>query len=149
MPEHKKESAALKGRQQIASFLGQPTSVAQRWAKSRMPITRVDRSGDASPEELTRWLGRESTEEPIHIATESDDSSSEVKRGLSFVRERGNVGKKKQSFRAALQCSVCKARVAIDRHEVIVLYSALGSHTRAFPSRCGHAGQSHFLLDPR
>jgi hypothetical protein len=97
MQKAKKESASLKGWQQIAGFLGQPTSVAQRWAKSGMPITREGRSIYASPEELNRWLGRESAGEPVHIATESNDLSSELKRGLSFVRDRGNVGKKKQS----------------------------------------------------
>jgi hypothetical protein len=94
---NRKEISSLKGWQQIATFLGQPTSVAQHWAKSGMPITREDRSVHASPEELNRWLGRESAGEPIHIATESDDLSSELKRGLAFVRKRGNGAKKKQS----------------------------------------------------
>jgi hypothetical protein len=31
----------LNGWQQIADFLGEPISVAQRWAKSGMPITEV------------------------------------------------------------------------------------------------------------
>jgi hypothetical protein len=82
MPKPKKQPEALKGWQQIAAFLGQPTSVAQRWAKSGMPITREGRSVHASPEQLNRWLGRESADEPFHIATESDDLSSELKRGL-------------------------------------------------------------------
>jgi hypothetical protein len=97
MPKAKKQSGALKGWQQIATFLGQPTSVAQRWAKSGMPISREGRSVHASPEELNRWLGRESAGEPVQIATESADLSSELKRGLAFVRKRGNGGKKKQS----------------------------------------------------
>jgi hypothetical protein len=57
----------LKGWQQIATFLGQPRSVAQRWAKSGMPVTREGRSLHASPEELNRWLGRESAGEPVQI----------------------------------------------------------------------------------
>jgi hypothetical protein len=101
MPKPKKQPDTLKGWQQIAAFLGQPTSVAQRWAKSGMPITRGGRNVGASPEELNRWLGRESAGEPVHIATESEDLSSELKRGLSFVRERGNVGKKKQNISPA------------------------------------------------
>jgi len=32
-----KQRESLNGWQQIAAFLGQPTSVAQRWAKSGMP----------------------------------------------------------------------------------------------------------------
>jgi hypothetical protein len=96
-----KQTTSLKDWQQIAGFLGQPTSVAQRWAKSGMPIAREGRSVHSSREELNRWLGRESAGEPIHIATESDDLSSELKRGLSLVREHGNEGKKKQSPPAA------------------------------------------------
>jgi hypothetical protein len=40
----------------------------------------------ASPEELNRWLGRE-VSEPVQIATEPADLTSELKRGLSFVRK--------------------------------------------------------------
>ena len=43
MPKQKKESGSLNGWQQIADFLGQPTSVAQRWAKSGMPLTHIGR----------------------------------------------------------------------------------------------------------
>jgi hypothetical protein len=39
-----KKSEPLKGWQQIAAFLGQPVSVAQRWAKSGMPVSREGRS---------------------------------------------------------------------------------------------------------
>jgi hypothetical protein len=101
MPKQKKQSDALKGWQQIAGFLGQPTSVAQRWAKSGMPIRREGRSVHASPEELNRWLGRESAGERVHIANESDDLSSELKRGLSFVLDRGNGRRKKNISLAA------------------------------------------------
>jgi hypothetical protein len=55
----KTESDSLKGSQQIATFLGQPLSVAQRWAKFGMPVTREGRCVYASPKELNRWLGRE------------------------------------------------------------------------------------------
>jgi phage terminase Nu1 subunit (DNA packaging protein) len=83
----KEESGLLVGWQQIANFLGQPLSVAQRWAKSGMPISREGRRAQASPEELNGWLGRESNDEPVQIATESPDLSSELKRGFSFVRK--------------------------------------------------------------
>jgi len=65
----------LKGWRQIAEFLGQPVSTAQRWAKSGMPVSRQRRSVHASPEELNRWLGRE-------------DLSTELRRALSYVRKR-------------------------------------------------------------
>jgi hypothetical protein len=87
MPRQKKESGPLKGWQQIADFLGQPSSVAQRWAKSGMPVTREGRRVHASPDELNRWLVDESAGEPVQIATETADLTSELKRGLSFVRE--------------------------------------------------------------
>jgi hypothetical protein len=41
--ETKDDSDKLRGWQQIADFLGQPVSVAQRWAKSSMPVTREGR----------------------------------------------------------------------------------------------------------
>jgi hypothetical protein len=34
-----KQQKSLDGWRQIAEFLGQPSSVAQRWAKSGMPVT--------------------------------------------------------------------------------------------------------------
>ena len=86
MPKPKKETELLKGWQQIATFLGLPVTAAQRWAKSGMPVTHVGRRVQASPEELNRWLGRE-TSEPVEIATESADLSAELKRGLSYVRK--------------------------------------------------------------
>ena len=77
----------LKGWQQIASFLSQPTSVAQRWAKSSgMPVTRQGRFVTATPEELNQWLGREAGDEPLHVATPEADLAAELKRGLAYVR---------------------------------------------------------------
>lgn len=49
----------------------------------------------ASAEDLNRWLGRESTGEPVQVATESADLTSELKRGLSFVRTQTAARKKK------------------------------------------------------
>ncbi len=86
----------LKGWQQIATFLGLPISAAQRWAKSGMPITREGHRVQASPEELNRWLGRE-TAEPVHIATESTDLSSELRRGLSYVKKQKPTPTKKKA----------------------------------------------------
>jgi hypothetical protein len=58
-------------------------SVAQRCAKSGMPVIREGRRVLASPAELNRWLGLES----VQIATETGDLPAELKRGLSFVRQ--------------------------------------------------------------
>ena len=88
MVKKKSEPAeGLKGWKQIAEFLGQPVSVAQRWAKSGMPITHEGRSITASKEELNRWLGRESSGEPVSIATEESDLSADLKRGLAYVKK--------------------------------------------------------------
>ena len=83
-PKH--EPDPLKGWQQIAAFLGQPISIAQRWTKSGMPVEKRGRYVYSSREELNRWLGREAAG-PVQIATESADLSSELKRGLSFIRK--------------------------------------------------------------
>jgi hypothetical protein len=76
----KPESDALKGWQEIAAFLGQPLSVAQRWADSGMPVEKRGRYVYSSREQLNRWLGRESAGEPVQIATDETDRSAELKR---------------------------------------------------------------------
>src|SRR2546423_15606623 len=92
MPSKKKAAktksppTSLKGWQQIASFLGQPVNVAQRWAKSGMPIVRVGRVVAASAADLNSWLGREAGGEPLHVATEQGDLSADLKRGLSYLK---------------------------------------------------------------
>jgi hypothetical protein len=85
--ESKIGSEVLKGWTQIAKFLGQPVSVAERWAKSGMPIEHQGRHVSALTAELTARLGRESAGEPVHIANESLDLSADLKRGLSYVRK--------------------------------------------------------------
>lgn len=85
MPE-RPESNLLKGWKRIAEFLGQPISVAQRWATTGMPVRRQGRSVVSTPEELNSWLGRESGE-PVHVATNETDLSAELKRGLSHLRK--------------------------------------------------------------
>ncbi len=81
------EPDSLKGWQQIAALLGQPVSVAQRWAESGMPVEKRGRYVYSSREELNRWLGRESAGEPVQIATGNTDLSSELRRGLTFIRK--------------------------------------------------------------
>jgi hypothetical protein len=99
-PRPKKPEPApelLKGWQQIASFLGQPVSVVQRWANEGMPVKKEGRFVSTTPEELNQWLGRESGE-PVHLATPETDLSVELKRGLAHVRrerpeqKRGRAG---------------------------------------------------------
>jgi len=75
----------LKGWQQIADFLGEPTSVVQRWAAQGMPVRRQGRYVATTAEELSQWLGRKSGK-PVHVATDSTDLTAELKRGISFVR---------------------------------------------------------------
>jgi hypothetical protein len=92
MPKPSKKGAAaktqpeiLKGWQQIAAFLGEPTSVVQRWALDGMPVRKQGRYVETTPDELNAWLGKESGK-PVHVATEDTDLTAELKRGLSFVR---------------------------------------------------------------
>jgi len=79
-PKHEPDS--LKGWQQIAAFLGQPVSVAQRWGESWMPVEK---------------RGRESAGEPVQIATESADLAADLRRGLSYVRKHASKGKQKRA----------------------------------------------------
>jgi hypothetical protein len=58
-PEPNVPPQLLKGWQQIAEFLSRPISVAQRWTKTGMPVTKQGRFVSATPEELNKWLGRE------------------------------------------------------------------------------------------
>ncbi len=98
MPKRKKPEAEpdiLKGWQQIAAFLGQPVSVAQRWATEGMPVKRQGRYVESSRKELNGWLGRESAGEPVQIATEGTDLGTELQRGLAFVRKQ--AGNKKNA----------------------------------------------------
>jgi hypothetical protein len=85
----KSTGQVLKGWANIAEFLGQTVSVAQRWQKAGMPVTRERRSVYASPEELTAWVGTErGKKEPIHIAGEGEDLLGDLRQGLSYVRQR-------------------------------------------------------------
>ena len=48
------------GCSQIAAFLGEPTSVVQRWASEGIPVRRQDRYVETVQDELNAWLGKES-----------------------------------------------------------------------------------------
>lgn len=74
---------------QIAAFLGQPVNVAQRWAKSGMPVFRSGRYTAASVDALSKWLGKENgLAEPVHIATGEEDLSAYLRKGIAQVRRR-------------------------------------------------------------
>ena len=89
----------LKGWNEIASFLGQPVAVAQRWARSGMPVTREGRFMCASRDELSGYLGREAgLDVPVHIATENMDLSADLKRALAYARA-GKRDKEKKAKR--------------------------------------------------
>ncbi len=81
----KGEPKLLKGWKQIADFLGEPTSVVQRWASTGMPLRREGRYVEATVEELNQWLGKQSGK-PVHVVTDATDLGAELKRGLAFVR---------------------------------------------------------------
>ena len=78
----------LKGWGEIAEFLGQTPSVAQRWENEGMTVSREGRFVSASPEDLTTWVGTErGQKEPVHIASEDEDLLGDLKQGLSYVRQ--------------------------------------------------------------
>ena len=82
----------LTGWKQIAEFLSQPVSAAQRWAKSGMQVERRGRYITADPEGLNRWLGRESgTDQAVHIPTANENLSAELQRGLAEARRRRKI----------------------------------------------------------
>jgi hypothetical protein len=84
--EQKPQRTLLKGWKEIAGFLGQPVSVAQRWGKDGMLVRRNGRSVTATPGDLNTWLSREAGSEPVHIATDQPDLSADLKRGLAYLK---------------------------------------------------------------
>lgn len=80
------ETGILKGWKQISEFLGEPASVVQRWASTGMPVHREGRFVTTTTKELNQWLGQQSGK-PVHVITDETDLTSELKRGLSFVRK--------------------------------------------------------------
>ena len=82
-----KSTSRLRGWGEIAEFLGQTVSVAHRWQKSGMPVTRDGRLVYASPEELINWVGSErGKSEPVHIASQNEDLVADLRQGLAYVR---------------------------------------------------------------
>jgi hypothetical protein len=91
----------LTGWKSIATYLGQPVAVVQRWAKSGLPVTRQGRRVYASREDLDRWLGRESgAAQPVHIATNESDLAQYLRRGLTQARAHSNAPARHRSKRS-------------------------------------------------
>src|SRR5947207_633995 len=79
------QSEILKGWKEIAEFLGEPISVVKRWAAEGMPVSTQGRFVTTTPAELNNWLSRE-LGKPVQVATPQADLTSELKRGIAFVR---------------------------------------------------------------
>ena len=86
MPKAKPKSKGrvLKGWGEIAEFLGQTLSVAQRWQNEGMPVTREGRFVYASPEALTAWVGTErgKNEPPFTSPAKARTWLADLKQGL-------------------------------------------------------------------
>ena len=81
------QDGRLKGWKGIAAYLGISASAAQRWADNGMPVKREGRFTVAEPEELRRWVGREShMPEAAHIVTPETDISAALKASISATR---------------------------------------------------------------
>ena len=77
----------LKGWQAIGAYLGIGAAVAQRWAKSGMPVKRQGRFIVADAEELRQWLGREAhMPGAAHVLTNDADVSAALKESISALR---------------------------------------------------------------
>ena len=85
--EARPDAGTLKGWKQIAEFLGEPSSVVQRWAATGMPIRREGQFVSTTVKELNDWLGKQSGK-PVHVVTDDTDLGAELKRGLSYVRHK-------------------------------------------------------------
>jgi hypothetical protein len=70
MTKSKTDSEILNGWSEIAKFLKQPFSVAERWEKIRHASQACRPIRHCIAGEVNRWLGQESVGEPVHISTE-------------------------------------------------------------------------------
>jgi phage terminase Nu1 subunit (DNA packaging protein) len=83
----------LQGWREISEFLGLPVAVAQRWAKSGMPVHHGGRLVYAQREELNQWLGKEA-QGPARIASETEDLAADLKSSLAEARHSRKTGRK-------------------------------------------------------
>src|SRR5437868_14825537 len=87
--ENKSRPRELQGWQEIAEFLGLPIATAQRWEKPGMPVHRGRRYVYDRPEELKRWVAKESSFRfTVDIATEGADLTSDLKLGPSEAQQK-------------------------------------------------------------
>jgi hypothetical protein len=72
----------------IGAYLGIGAAVAQRWAKSGMPVKRQGRFTVADPNEIRQWLGHEAhMPGAAHVVTGTgDDISAALKESISALR---------------------------------------------------------------
>ena len=70
--------------------------VAQRWADSGMPVTREGSPRLCLTRRTEPLAGTRICRGPVQIATEDIDRSSELKRGLSYVRKQSRLGLRKR-----------------------------------------------------
>jgi hypothetical protein len=95
MSKNAEKPNELQGWEEIARFLGLPVATAQRWQKSGMPVHRGGRYVYANPDELNRWLNRESPSRlPAHIATANEDLAANLKQALSEAKGTRRRGRK-------------------------------------------------------
>lgn len=81
-------SRRLKGWHAISSFLEQPISVVERWAREGMPVMREGRFVYADPAALQRWLGfQPGTKAETQIVANTSDLGRELRRSLSTLRQ--------------------------------------------------------------
>jgi hypothetical protein len=94
MAKKKNQSGELQGWQEIAEFLGLPQAIAHRWEKSGMPVHRGGRYVYAIPEELNRWLSKESPSNlPVRVANEDEDLAGDLKQALSEAKRHKSTRK--------------------------------------------------------
>jgi hypothetical protein len=83
----------LKGWKAIAAYLGIGEATAQHWAKNGMPVRREGRYTVATPDEISRWLGKEAhMPGPAHVATAGTDMAAALKDSISAVRTQKRKG---------------------------------------------------------
>ena len=77
----------LKGWKAVGEYLGIGAAVAQRWAKSGMPVRREGRFTVADANEIREWLGKEAhMPAPAHVLTNGADITAALKDSISAAR---------------------------------------------------------------
>lgn len=99
--KEKTKTTEPQGWEEIAEFLGLPLATAKRWQRSGMPVHRGGRYVYALPDELNRWVSKETPSgSRVHIASENEDLAADLKQALSEAR-RNRKTKTKPGRKAA------------------------------------------------